>query len=250
MAVTLDSERTTFEAILAAYVAQFAGTGGGTSGTIIAARLSIINAVKAKIDELIPEGEGVNITFTSEAEPNISNPYDIFINVVMDEVAKELLLIAPLHVLTPTVATPTPVEIDGTETEWGKTGYIPLPADFIRLQSFKMLEWERPVTVPITTLDPLYELQQNKYTRGRTAKPVAALSWIGTQKVLEYYSVITAHTLGHFRYIKTTLPEDIQSNLVDALTWLIAEKVLQITDQKELAKLAYEKTFLCFKDMQ
>jgi len=112
-----------------------------------------------------------------------------------------------------------------------------------------MLEWEQPVTVPITPLDPIYPLQRNKYAMGRIAKPVAALSWVGTKKILEYYSVLTAHTLDHFRYIPETLPENIQDNLFDALTWLIAEKVLQITEQRDQAKLAYEKCMLCFKDM-
>lgn len=247
----LDPERLTFEQVLAAYHEQFDGSGGGTgvTGTIPAARMSVINATKVKIDEVIPEGEGIAITFVTETMPNVTNPLDIMIHVLMDEVAKELLLIAPLHILTPKVDTPTPVEIKNDE-EWGRYGKITLPSDFLRLQSFKMFEWEQPVTVPITPLDPLYALQRNKYTRGRISKPVAVLTWDGITKVLEYYSVITAHTLEHFRYIPVTLPENIQDNLFDALTWLIAEKVLQITEQRDQAKLAYEKCLLCIKDMQ
>lgn len=241
----LPSERTTFEQLLEAYIAQFASSGGGT-GTILPARLSIINAVKAKIDELIPEGEGLQ--FSLESQPNVSNPWDIFINTVMDEVAQELLLIAPLHILIPSSGNPTPTEL--TTDDRGKTGYITLPADFLRLQSFQMSEWERPVTVPITPNDPLYSIQKNKYARGGVAKPVAVLTWNGTNKILEYYSVNSVHTLGHFRYIPETLPENIQDNLFPALTWLIAEKPLQITGQQELAKLAYEKAILCIKDMQ
>jgi hypothetical protein len=245
----LDPERATFEALLEAYLAQFTGGSGG--GTIIAARLSIINAVKAKIDELIPEGEGVQITFTSEAEPNISNPYDIFINVVMDEVTKELLLLAPIHIIVPVVGTPSPVQI--LSDDWGKTGYINLSTlspVFLRLHSFQMSEWSRPVTVPITPIDPKYDLQKSKYSRGGIDKPVVVLTWYGTTKVVEYYSVITAHTLGHFRYVPITLPEELQDNMVDALTWLIAEKVLQITGQLDLAKLAYEKCVKCFENQQ
>ena len=88
------------------------------------------------------------------------------------------------------------------------------------------------------------------FGKSRTSKPVAVLTWDGNTKVLEYYSVITAHTLEHFRYIPVTLPENIQDNLFDALTWLIADKVLQITEQRDQAKLAYEKCLLCIKDMQ
>lgn len=247
----LDPERTTFEQVLAAYHEQFADSGGGTgvTGTIPAARMSVINATKVKIDEVIPEGEGIAINFVTEAMPNVTNPLDIMIHVLMDEVAKELLLIAPLHALVPKAGVVIAIETKD-DGEWGKVGKIVLPSDFLRLQSFKMTEWERPVTIPITPLDPLYALQRNKYTRGRTAKPVAVLSWDGTDKILEYYSVLTAHSVEYFRYIPETLPENIQDNLFDALTWLIAEKVLQITEQKDQAKLAYEKCLLCIKDMQ
>jgi hypothetical protein len=243
---TLGIERSTFDSLLAAYLAQF--TIPVTPGPILATRVAIINAVKAKIDELIPEGEGVAITFSSEAQPNVSNPYDIFINVVMDEVTKELLLMAPIHIIVPKVATPSPVQI--LSDDWGKTGYMALPSDFLRLSSVQLLEWERPVTVPITPVDPAYDRQKNKYARGGVAKPVVVLTWYGVTKVLEYYSVVTAHTLGHFRYVPETLPEDLQDNMVDALTWLIAEKVLQITSQLDLAKLAYEKCIKCFENQQ
>lgn len=244
---TLPVERTTFEQILEAYLQQFAGSGGGTGGTILPARLSIINAVKAKIDELIPEGEGVQ--FTLESTPNISNPYDIFINTILDEVAKELLLIAPLHVLVPTVPSPLPTGTQLTSDDWGKTGYITLPSDFLRLQSFQMTEWERPVSVPITPLDSLYSMQKNRYVRGGVAKPVAVLAFMGTAKVLEYYSVQSLHTVSIFRYIPETLPENIQDNLFHSLTWLAASNVLQIIGS-ELSKAAYDKAILSFKDMQ
>ena len=244
---TLPVERTTFEQILEAYLLQFVDSGGGTGGTILPTRLEIINAIKAKIDELIPEGEGVQFTLASV--PNISNPYDIFINTILDEVAKELLLIAPLHVLVPTVPDPMLVGTQLTTDEWGKTGYVTLPDDFLRLQAFQMTEWERPVSVPITTLDSLYPMQKNKFVRGGVAKPVAVLAFLGAVKVLEYYSVQTAHTVLIFRYIPLLLPENIQSNLFDSLTWLGASKVLQIIGSP-LSKAAYDQTILSFKDMQ
>ena len=251
---TLPVERQDFEDILEAYLLQFVSTGGGTggTGTILPTRLSIINAVKAKIDEIIPEGEGVQ--FSLETTPNVSNPYDIFINVILDECAKELLLIAPIHILVPKLVLPVSpaTTISGTQVlsdDYGKTGYFTLPADFLRIQSFQMQEWERPVTLPITPMDPIYALQKNKYVRGGVSKPVAVFNWHGTNKVLEYYSVQSSHVVDHIRYIPETLPEDIQSNLFDALTWLVAHKVLQIVGTLELSKLAYERTVMCFKDM-
>ena len=245
---TLPVERTTFEQVLEAYLQQFADSGGGTggTGTILPARLTIINAVKAKIDELIPEGEGVQ--FTVADETNVSNPYDIFINVILDETAKELLLIAPLHVLVP-----VSVVVPGTQLlsdDWGKTGYVVLPPDFLRLSAFKMEEWERPVTMPITSLDPIYPLQKNKFVRGGISKPVGVLTFTGASKILEYYSVQSSHVVEYLRYIPETLPENLQDNIMDAYTWLVANKVLQIVGSVDLSALAYEKAVLSFKDMQ
>jgi hypothetical protein len=244
---TLDQERQDFEDILEAYLQQFIGTGGGTggTGTILPTRLTIINAVKAKIDELIPEGEGIQ--FSLETTPNVSNPYDIFINVIMDECAKELLLIVPIHVIVPVSMSGNGIQM--TSDEYGRTGYFVLPENFLRLQSFQMEEWDRPVLLPITPLDPLYSLQKNKFVRGGLSKPVAVFNWKNTNKVLEYYSVESSHLINHLRYIPETLPENVQGNLFDALTWLIAHKVLQIVGTVELSKLAYERTIMCFKDM-
>lgn len=251
MALFLDQERQNFEDILEAYLLQFTGTGGGTggTGTILPTRLTIINAVKAKIDELMPEGEGVQ--FTLETLPNISNPYDIFINVFLDECAKELLLIAPLHILKPVTATPGVTQLGTTDTR-GKVGILYLPTDFIRLVSVKLTAWDRAVRVPITVLDPLYDQQKSIYVRGGISKPVAVIVNDGSQKGLELYSVGVddALTLEHLRYIPMTLAENVQSDLFDALTWLIANKVLQVVSLLDLSKLAYEKTVLCFKDMQ
>lgn len=248
---TLPVERQDFEDILEAYLRQFIGSGGGTggTGTILPSRLSIINAVKAKIDELIPEGEGV--TYTTDEVPNISNPYDIFINVFLDEVAKELLLIAPIHILQATSANPAVTQL-GTTDEMGKVGFMYLPVDFIRLASVKLTAWQRPVRMPISTADPLYDLQRNIWVRGGKAKPVAVIVHDGSQKGLELYSVGVddALTLEHFRYIPRTLAEDVQSDLFDALTWLVANKVLQVVNLLDLSKLAYEKCIMCFKDMQ
>ena len=248
---TLPVERQDFEDILEAYLQQFIGTGGGTggTGTILPARLSIINAVKAKIDELIPEGEGVQ--FTLDTVPNISNPYDIFINVFLDEVAKELLLITPLHILEPELSTLTTASLLD-EDYLGRTAFVYLPVDFLRLQEVKMAAWERPVAIPITTTDPAYMMQKNIYVRGGISKPVAALNFSGSSKTLELYSVPVNDdlSLDYLRYIPERLAEDVQGNLFDALTWLVANKVLQVIGQLDLSKLAYEKTILCFKDMQ
>lgn len=242
----LTNERTSFEQALLDLLNQYESGSGG--GTIAAARLTIINYVKAKLDELVPEGEGV--LYNLETEPNISNPYDLLINAHLDEAAKNVLMTAPLHCLTPKKDTTS----SGTADSGGaKTGYIALPADFLRLYSLKMTEWERPVTEAISITDPLYKLQKNAYVRGGVSKPVAALAAriISTTptNVIEYYSVSSAHTIEWFLYIGEVDAEYVQENLHDALAWICAGKIRQIIGDYDGAKTANEQAQLCYKNM-
>ncbi len=164
----LSSERISFEAALAALLDLYGIEGGADPGTILPTRLSLINGVKVKLDELIPEGEGV--VFDLEETPNVSDPYDLLINAILNEAAKRVLMNCPKHYLSPVKsnATATP---DATDT---KIGYIVLPDNFLRFISLKMAEWKRPVTdlTPVGTEE--YFMQYNPYVRGGIAKPKAA----------------------------------------------------------------------------
>ena len=163
---TLSQERVQFEATLLALLEGIDGT-----GTISVSRTAIINYVKAKLDELIPGGEG--ISFALSASPNISNPLDLLIDAHLDECTKNVIMSAPLTVLQPTAVT-SPTGVSYIDT---KIGYVILPVNFLRLSSFKMAEWLREVTVPIGMNNPLYRKQSNEYLRGGISKPVAVLKW-------------------------------------------------------------------------
>ncbi len=69
-------------------------------------------------------------------------------------------------------------------------GWIILPKDFNRLLVFKMSDWRRPVTVPITELDDLYSRQFSEFRgiAGNPEKPVVAITMKGEGKVLEFFS--------------------------------------------------------------
>jgi uncharacterized protein (TIGR02145 family) len=168
----LGQERVQFEAALAALLAEYSG--GAGSGSIPATRLNIINLVKAKLDEVIPEGEGLIFTLSSEA--NTTNPLDLLISALLDEASKNTLMMAPFHVLEPTISETTTGTADIVD-ELGETGYVELPENFLRLISFKMEEWERPVNIPILNTTMEYFMQKNKYVRGGVSKPAVALSW-------------------------------------------------------------------------
>jgi len=243
----LTSERIEFESRLEDYLSGFTAAGTG-SGTILATRLELINYVKAKIDEIIPEGEGIQ--FNVESEPNISDPYNLFINSILDEAAKKTLMSAPIHIIKGTDASSQTVTPD---SGGDKIGYIQLPDNFLRLIALKMTDWEREVNFAITTYDPLYKLQRNKYVRGGVSKPVAAYNWrvisTVTTRVIEYYSIDTNHTIEKFLYVPETLAEEVQSNLVDALTWFCAGMILQIIGMGDAAKMADEQGVLTYNNM-
>lgn len=71
------------------------------------------------------------------------------------------------------------------------SGYINLPADFMRLVIFQLGTWRRPVTLPISDTDPKYYMQKSRFLgiRGGPEKPVCAITTGLSGRVLEFYSV-------------------------------------------------------------
>lgn len=69
-------------------------------------------------------------------------------------------------------------------------GTIILPDDFLRLVTFQMSDWERPVVEAISDEDPLYRQQfsRNKGLRGSPQCPVVAISNTPAGLVLEFFS--------------------------------------------------------------
>lgn len=79
----------------------------------------------------------------------------------------------------------------GTTVVWnGTSGRMTLPEDFLRLVVFKMSDWSRGVTVPISETDPLYAQQSSRWAgvRGNPQKPVVAIVPNSNGLVLEFYS--------------------------------------------------------------
>lgn len=79
----------------------------------------------------------------------------------------------------------------GSTVVWnGTSGRMTLPEDFLRLVVFKMSDWSRGVTVPISETDPLYAQQSSRWAgvRGNPQKPVVAIVPSSNGLVLEFYS--------------------------------------------------------------
>lgn len=167
------------------------GSSGSGVGDIATPRLTLIGKTLVKIDELMPQAEGVQFNL---ANSDNSNVIQLYINSLLDESAVHILQIAPPHMLNPSLSAPAPVFTAGSEV-----GYVWLPDDYLRLIGFKIVGWLQEISTPITTRDPLYVLQKYRATRGGPAKPVAAInSAIKTNVAVAQVDKITlVGTSGH-----------------------------------------------------
>lgn len=242
MADSLSNERLQYEAALKALLESLNDGGGIGSGTVTdPTRIGVINYIKAKLDELVPQAEG--LTFNLSDEPNISDPLDLLISAHLEEGVKDVILSAPISVLKPTAFSGTAVPFGTGE----KAGYIALPADFLRLSSFRMTDWKRDALVVLPE-SKIGKSQANKYSRAGVNKPVAILTWKNISSVLtrviEYYSVGSNNTIDKLFYIPEQTAEvflTANPDLIDALAWTVAGKIMQITDKVNEAKLAQER---------
>lgn len=133
----------------------------------------------------------------------------------------------------------------GWRGEVGKgSGVIHLPDDFMRLVTFKMSDWERPVVEAIDETDPRYELQGSRYggIRGNVQKPVVVITQQPVGQVLEFYSCISGSsvTLSRARYIPypkigTDNGIEICEKLKKAVVHYAAYMVAITTGESELA---------------
>lgn len=135
----------------------------------MASRAQIIDKVLAKLDE---------ITVFDEAQevPTVS-----LVDKLLDESTIGMLRHAPLHMLSPVKINTESIEDDIhfkiTDVPVGNEyGYFLLPEDFLRLFSFKMVSWRRPVTEAITEQDKRYLDQFNPFTMGGVVKPVVVIT--------------------------------------------------------------------------
>lgn len=218
-------------------------------------RSAIITKVRQKMDEVTAFDESI-IDNVDLIDPSL------------DEAALKLLMVVPVHLVTPirmdiTSLTKMPPDY--------QTGYIKLPSDFLKLHTFKMKDWLRVVNVAIDEFHPKYKLQKNKFLRGGNAKPVVVIAWRepideastsisgpGMQpdpnapfKILEYYSVsdTNSHNVDYALYIDKRLPEEIaEEHLIDPLCWLCAGDVFTILNMLEQASTCFQHVQKYIKD--
>jgi hypothetical protein len=134
----------------------------------MATRSEIINMVLAKLDEFE--------THTGASQ----NPSDVLVDSIMDESALNMLRNAPKAMLIPIKVNTSAAGFIHAKDLTNGTGNIALPADFIRLYSFKMKAWKQPITDYISIVNPKYKHQQTSAIRGGVSKPVVVINFFET----------------------------------------------------------------------
>ena len=71
----------------------------------------------------------------------------------------------------------------------GKSGWMILPDDFMRLITFEMSDWDQPCFEAISTDDIKYKMVRSRFpVMGTPQKPIVAISVSPNGKILEFYS--------------------------------------------------------------
>lgn len=198
----------------------------------------IIKSVKIAIDE--NDSAGINSILV--ADPDQLQLDELIRSKIVDAV-RYIHQVAPSHRIDGVTASAT-----ATISQSGKVT-IPLPADFMRIVIFKMTGWTRPITDPISDTSPLYAMQHSKYTgiKGGSEKPVAAITSVAGQKVLEGFSSPAGDSIEKLVYlpvpkIEGTSPNEtisICNQLLQPIIYQCAGLVA-MTYKDELAKSLFE----------
>ena len=154
---------------------------------------------------------------------------------MLKDATRHLLLTAPRHVFD------RPAELSAEpQPQADGSGTVALPADFLRLLSFRMEGWSRPVTEPVPASGSLYRRQFHPDLRGGTAKPVV----VQEGNRLHYFSLPpkAEHRIAEATYVPDVPPDDaaFPARLCSPLVWLAAAEVLQVTGEPQAARLCSE----------
>lgn len=154
------------------------------------------------------------------------------------EATMEMLRTAPLELL------PLTDFSAGELADMGDgSGTVALPEGFVRLASFRMRGWLRPVLRAIGAEGPLFARQLNPVTRGGIAKPVAALVPGVEGMKLRWFSLPPGwpREVTKALCVVRTEPSDMPDMLADPLCWLTAAMVLSVTGEPQAAEAARQR---------
>lgn len=160
--------------------------------------------------------------------------------------AEEVAKLAPARLLG--IGYPFADEITWRYRPGYGPGYTVLPHDFMRLITFQMSDWSRPVTRFITEDDPLYLAQQSRFPgiRGNPQRPVVAIIPDAANLILEFYSCAAGANVHvrKARYLPYPRVKDggleIPKRIYQAILYYTAAQSLVSLSQTDLAGTMFE----------
>lgn len=192
-------------------------------------RSEIARKVKARLEEYSPFEEPDQLL----ADPSGDvKPLDAYIEEAIDTACNTILLSVPLSLVRHTVQDVP--GIGGIAIEDGEVGVLDVPCDYLRLYRVKCSTWRRAVSVAVDESSPIYPLQRNRYTRGRTEKPVVAIA--GNR--FEIYSMPDGTVCTEFRYVPRCddgCPE-FEANIAEFVIEECAAVILETFSEIEKAR--------------
>lgn len=145
-------------------------------------RSDYIQKVKAKLEEISSFSDPGSLQILDQGESDVVKPIISYIEESLDEATRDCLNNLPLSLLSSDIDS----DRECTIIDESGVGHVDNFDEYKRLVRVCSPHWERDVTAFITSSDPTYLLQQNKYTRGKCAKPVVA--YVPERQELELYS--------------------------------------------------------------
>lgn len=183
-------------------------------------RNNIIEAVKAKLDEIHPLQAGGTLV-----DPQIDKQ--------LDDAAISLIEMLPSALARPI----EPLSFPGNVNyKAGVSIDVECPADFVRIHRLRLTHWNIPVTELQPDTGRLARSQLYKYLQGTENNPVAALYTIGAQEVIRCYPPPQedVQCVEEFIYVRRpNVAEDLDDSLIDMLSWKAASVIYMIHGQAD-----------------
>ena len=167
-------------------------------------RDQLIDRVLTKLDEKSPFDEPQSfIAAEGDSSYDKVKPIKVYVDDLLDEAANDCLRMLPLSLVRNDIehkVIPNAKQIKGVVSIGFNEVHNRFAArhNYVRFVRVSSTLWNRNVTSFITSSSPLYELQQNIHTRGKSSKPVVVI--VPEKESLELYSFNSALEYVHVEF--------------------------------------------------
>ena len=129
------------------------------------------------------------------------------------------------------------------------SGKVLLPGNWMKMVSFKMKGWNRPVTEFLAEEDPLAARQQNLFLRGGSNKPVCVVGHTSEGSLALFYYSLPAYVRVHEIEQALYLPEpqesdggyDFPRQLMPEVCYMCAALVYDILGRPDMSAIMKER---------